>query len=263
MPSGHYPTDLTFPGRYPGPGDGSFPGRYPDISSGLPPPPGTALWWFDPRSVDGQLNATMVDGQQIGTYTNLGSLGSAGNAIQATGALKPTFKLVGAAGKLNNTPTILCTPTQWLQTANVAVQTQPNLICFVGNPADGATRTFVDGNDAVNRNDTFSSAGVWEEFAGTALYNSTLAATAGLYHVVCSLFNGVSSTIRVNKTTSVAGTSPGAASLDGLSIGVAGDATSPCSGQIGAILVYGGGVIPSQASIDAWYDAAFGSIWPQ
>jgi len=263
MASGHYPTNLVFPGRYVGPGDGSFPGRYPDISAGLPPPPGTALLWFDPRSVDGQLNASMIDGQQIGTYVNLGTLGSAMNAVQATAGLRPTFKLLGSAGKLNNTPTVLCTPTQWMQTPNMTLQAQPNMVCFVGNPADALTRTFADGNDAINRNDTFSSAAVWQQFAGTALNNSGLAATAGSYHVVSSFFNGTSSTIRANKVTSTPGTSPGAAGLDGLSIGVAGDATSPCSGQVGAILVYGAGVIPSQASIDAWFDAAFGSSWPQ
>jgi len=262
MPSGHYPSNLVFPGRYVGPGDGSFPGRYPDISAGLTPPPGSPIFWFSAQSIDGALNSTLVDGQQIGTWVNLGSTGAGGNLVQATAGLRPTFKLLASAGKINNKSSALFVPTQWMQTANTATFAQPNVICAVVRPNTGSG-TVADGNDAVNRNDILLSGSTWQLFAGTALYNSTLAATANVYHVVRSLFNTTSSTIRANKVTSTAGTSPGAASIDGMSIGVAGDATTPLSGEVVEIVVYGAGTQPADGLLDSYFDGVYGSSWPQ
>lgn len=225
-------------------------------------PPGAPILWFDAQNIDGTFNSSLVDGQALGTWLNGGSNGSGGNAVQATGGLRPTFKKVGSAGKINNLSSVLFTPTQWMQTANVASVAQPNVICAVCKPIAG-NGTVADGNDGVNRNDLLFSGGTWQLFGGTALYNSTLAATAGVYHVLRALFNTTSSTIRANKTTSTAGTSPGAASLDGLSLGVAGDATTPMNGEIVEVIVYGAGTAPTDVLLDAYFDAKYGSSWPQ
>ncbi len=225
-------------------------------------PPGTPTLWFDAQNIDGLGNSSLVDGQQIGTWTNLSSLGAAANAVQATGGLRPTFKLLGSSGKINNKSSVLFTPTQWMQTPNVANQAQPNVICAVMKPIAG-NGTIADGNDGVNRNDLLFSGGTFQLFAGTSLYNSAIAATAGSYHVLRALFNAASSTIRVNKATSTAGTSPGTAILDGLSIGVAGDATTPINGEIVELLVYGAGTAPADALLDAYFDTKYGSSWPQ
>lgn len=224
-------------------------------------PPGSPVFWFDAQNIDGTANSSLVDGQALGTWINGGSTGAGGNAVQATGGLRPTFKKVASAGKLNNLSSVLFTPTQWMQTANTATFAQPNVICVITKIA--AASTIVDGNDAVNRNDILSSAGTWQQFAGTALYNSTLASGVGTYHVLRSLYNTTSSTIRANKVTSTPGTSPGAASIDGISLGVAGDATSPLNGEIVEVVVYGAGTAPADALLDAYFDAKYGSSWPQ
>lgn len=232
-----------------------------ELASLSPPPPGTPVFLFDAQNIDGTANSSLVDGQTLGTWINGGSTGAGGNAVQATGGLRPTFKKVASAGKLNNLSSVLFTPTQWMQTANTATFAQPNVICVITKIA--AASTIADGNDAVNRNDILSSAGTWQQFAGTALYNSTLASGVGTYHVLRSLYNTTLSTIRANKVTSTPGTSPGAASIDGISLGVAGDATSPLNGEIVEVVVYGAGTAPADALLDAYFDAKYGSSWPQ
>ncbi len=223
-------------------------------------PPGTPVLWFDAQNIDGTNNSSLIDGQAIGTWTNLSSLGAAGNAVQATGGLKPTFKKVASAGKLNNLSSVLLTPTQWMQTANVATWNQPNTIWVVVNNAGGGTRTFVDGNDASNRNDLLATA-TWEMFAGTALSDSTIAATTGKYMAIRATFNGASSSMRINKTSTGALATPGAALLDGLSIGVGGDATSPGAGEIVEIVVYNSAT--ADTFLDSYFDTKYGSSWPQ
>src|SRR6185312_5196157 len=154
------------------------------------------------------------------------------------------------------------TITQWMQTANVATFAQPNVICAVQKVVS-SNGTIADGNDGVNRNDLLYSGGTFQLFAGAGLYNSGLSATNGVYNALRALFNTTSSTIRANKTTSVAGASPGTASLDGLSVGVAGDATTPANMELAELIVYGAGTQPTDGSLDTYFDTEFGSGWPQ
>jgi hypothetical protein len=224
-------------------------------------PPGAPVFWFDGQNIDGLGNSSLTDGQAIGTWTNGGSTGAGGNLVQATGGLRPTFKKVANAVKLNAKSSVLFTATQWMQTANTATFAQPNVVCFVMLPNVGGT--VHDGNDASNRNDTLISGGTFQLFATSALYDSTRPATANVYHVVQSLFSGTSSTVRANKVTSVAGTSPGAAVIDGMSLGIAGDALTPLTGEIVELFVYGAGTAPATGLIDAYFDTKYGSSWPQ
>jgi hypothetical protein len=87
-------------------------------------PPGSPALWYDAQNVDGLNNSSMVDGQQVGTWVNLGSLGASGTLTQATASSRPIFRLVGAAGKINNKSAVegVTVNTTFMQTSSFTAQ---------------------------------------------------------------------------------------------------------------------------------------------
>ena len=64
--------------------------------------PGSPLYVFDGDNVDGLGNTTLSNGSYVGTWVNLGSVGTAGNATQVPGPRQPTFE----TGALNGHPAV-------------------------------------------------------------------------------------------------------------------------------------------------------------
>ncbi len=98
----------------------------------LPVPPGAPVVWYDPQDIDLSANGTLVDGQSLSIWKNKGTLGSAWDLLQATGATQPTFKKIAAAGKMNSLSSVLSTTSQWMQTALQSARPTANIIIAMG-----------------------------------------------------------------------------------------------------------------------------------
>lgn len=219
--------------------------------------PGTPKLRFSAQNVDGLNNSSMIDGQQVGTWTNIGSLGAAANAIQATAGLRPLFALVASAGKLNNKSAVRGNGARWVRSASITPIVQPMLVSALAMTTTIAAGTFVI-NDAItgpNRPILFRSTASYHIFAGTDAPTAS-SFVANSYHSVNGAFNGAASVGRMDGVAS-SGLATGAGSMDGVSLFADNANGEVWNGDIVEFSVHDDGTTAAQ--VEAYYLAAYGA----
>ena len=221
-------------------------------------PPGTPTLWFSARNIDGSNNGTLVDGQVVGTWTNLGSAGAGGNLVQATAGSRPFFRAVAAAGKINNMPAVQGDGTRWMSTGAITAFTQPSLVAAVlRSETIPAVEFWIDGRNSggTARQTLLEQSGVAEMASNGIVAIGT--ALAAKFSSVNGLFNGASSQGRVD---GVAGAvvNAGVFTLDGMSVFASNATTGLMNGYIAEILAYTGGGQPTAAQVEAYFASIYG-----
>ena len=159
--------------------------------------------------------------------------GQGNHAVQATGAEQPTTNATTQNGK--NVLDFDGTDDRIVSTFGSTL-TQPNTV-FITGKYDVITAAYMfDGIDASNRNALFNDTSLFTAFAGSSLQGDAMDTD---FHVLEVIFNGVSSSIRLDAGTATTGDA-GADSLTGLTIGSRYSGTSALDGSIGEALVYNG-----------------------
>ncbi len=228
----------------------------------LPVPPGLLNLpaWYDAQDIDLLGNASLTDTQLLNLWKNKGSLGALADLSQVSVPNQPSFKLVAEVGKLNGLSSVLFSGAQDMISPNVPAMTAPFKMAGVVYRAASGGDVFWDGNDGVSRCAFFAIAS-WTMYAGASL--STPGSPADLlYHQTTQYWNNASSVLRLNGVQENTG-NVGTAALDGFRVGVGGDGTSFLTGQLVEWLVWWGGAFPSDADIEAYFDAKYGTGWPQ
>lgn len=242
-------------------GGGYRVGAYGNGSSSALALPGSPILWFDAQNIDGlgNSNAALTDGQQVGTWVNLGSLGTSANLTQATGALRPLFRKVATAGKINNLSAVQSDGTQWTMSLSFATQNAPNLHLTVWRATDFAQQgDLYDG--AISRNILFFSltTGGLNMYAGSAVTSTSQTVAAATWETTLANFQGATSWTRLNGAQS-GNLNPGTGNLDRIvmfsdSVGTA----STIAKCMIAEHVCWNGAAPSSASIEAYVTAKYG-----
>ena len=213
--------------------------------------------WFDAQNVDGLNNSTMIDGQQVGTWVNLGSAGAGGNAVQATAGLRPLFRLVATAGKINNKSAVQGDGTQFLQSAGITAVNQPLVVAAVWRSTSIASLVgLLDSNGGRDMISMTAGTGALNMYAGTGPVSTGLTLANTTWEVLVATFNGASSFLRMNgvqgSTISV-----GALTNTGSNLFSASGGTSIAAGFIEEALYYSDGTTPAQ--IEAYLTAKIGA----
>jgi hypothetical protein len=227
------------------------------LATSGPVPPGAPVLWYDAQDVNFGA-AQPADGAAVTTWKNKGSAGAGGDATQGVAGARPTFRLVGDVGTINDLSAVSFDGGDLLRSGAVSAMAQPTMIASVVQFNGGAV--FHDGRDGVSRNQVWVGGGFFSLYAGSVV-TGNIAAVVGSYHQQVSVFNGASTTIRVDKADSSTG-NPGAAGLDGITIGAGGDDSGPLTGHVVELLVYNGS-LPSVADVEAYFDTKYGGTWPQ
>jgi len=145
------------------------------------------------------------------------------NLVQATFSLQPGIVDVGAIlTSSTGKPCARFDGSMGLQTTNfTGLLAQPNTLWWVGSLDTWViARGIMDGNDLTNRN-ALITAGVTpriDQFAGSSV-NANTGLSIGTAAIVSAGFNGASSFTRVDNNAKVTGGNPGAAGIDGLTVG--------------------------------------------
>jgi hypothetical protein len=243
--------------------------HYPGVGSPHYPaagaiPPGAPVLWFDAQDINLLGNVGVADNDPIGTWKNKGSFGASGDVVQGTAANRPLFKLVAAAGKLNNLSALRGDGSNDNLVSGVtAVMTQPNLVCAVVRRSSTTDSVWIDGRVNTNRIEVIylnSSADQVAVNAGSSQVSNKVV-TQNTYHQVCATLNGASTALRVNKATATIGNA-GTQTADGITLFSNADPSAYMSGDIAEVLVYSGS-LPTVADVEAYFDAKYGSSWPQ
>lgn len=227
-------------------------------SSAIPVPPGlsTLVDWIDGQDIDLLGNSSLADGQPLSFWKSKGSLGSAADRANATIAEQPTFRLIASAGKLGNLSGVEFNDVHSLTSGNVTLMNAPfkqaGIVLRVASGGD----VYWDGNDGTNRA-AFFSVGSWTMYAGSAL--SAGSPVDNTFNMANLLWNGASSVIRINGAQIATG-DPGAAKIDGFREGLGGDSTSGLRGMLIERLTWYGGAFPTDAAIEAYFTAKYGSF---
>lgn len=169
-------------------------------------PPGTVLLWFDAQNIDGTNNSSLVDGQALALWKNLGSLGAAGNMVQATGANKPVYRAVAVSGKIGNKSAV-----EAVDGARFMVS---NGFTTIAQPAMFAT-VFRSNDKTSVEIDITTPGSVWQWYiaggaGGTIHIRCTADVDTGLnpavntFHSSVANYNGASSVVTLNGTSSAA-----------------------------------------------------------
>jgi hypothetical protein len=228
-------------------------------------PPGTTYLWYDAQDISlSNNNLGINDGDPIGTWKNKGSAGSAGDITQATGGNKPTFKLLGASGKLNNRSTIQFSGgSKSLAVAAGLTVNQADMVALVVKTTNAAlAQVFYQFGAGYSQQFGVSGTGLWQLYAGIQ-YTSALAIAANQYFLLLATWNGASTVFRINKVADPGITTPGTNNATGLTVGFDPVAPgSPMTGEIAEMLVYTG-TLPAVADVEAYFDQKYGSGWPQ
>jgi hypothetical protein len=197
-------------------------------------------------------------------YANNDPVGSAtdqsGNGrhlTQATTSLRPTYRATCASGKLGDLPCYdFPDGTDWMQVSFGATLAKPTLICGVVMWESGSNAYVWDGIVVGSRHGmlTLASTTTWNAFAGTALAGATYATLR--YDVVCSVYNGASSTVVVNGS-STAGNS-GTHDLTGLTLGGNYVPGSLWRGKVAAVGIWRDGTTAAQ--VLTYFTSRFGAL---
>jgi hypothetical protein len=221
-------------------------------------PPGSPALWYDAQNIDGTNNGSLVNLQTIGTWKNLGSLGAAGDVLQATAGLKPQYVAIASGGKLNNKSCVRSDGTRTMQSGALTTLNQPTLVAVVAMTTTiaGGICDIVDGRTAA-RNILGRNGAPFLGFAGsfvTPVGNFV----ANTYHGLNLNFNGAASIGRFDGAASGA-VNPGAGGLDGVTLFSDLAAGSLWTGDIIELLVYNGGGQPTAAQVEAYFTTRYGA----
>jgi hypothetical protein len=219
--------------------------------------PGSPLIWYDAQNIDGLGNESLTDGQQISTWKNLGSL--SGADLTATGTDRPVFQLIKEEGKLNNLAVVsTLNVDRLLSTPSFTPQVQPNTVVILMRPFVVASTiaVIVNGDSGASAYHQITSIdGALTLYAGGSV-DSGLDLAAGQYQKIGTIFDGASSSARVDGTTG-SSVNPGSQSLG--KIQLFGDGTGhPFIGEIVEVLVYAGTSV-SRSTIFAYLDRKYGT----
>jgi len=220
-------------------------------------PPGAPFMWFDAQNVDGLGNSTMVDGQQVGTWVNLGSAGAGANAIQATAGLRPLFRKIATPGLIGNKSAVQSDGTQFMATAVLGAVVQPIVVAVVFRATSIASLcAIIDSNSGRDMISFTAGTGALNMYAGAGPVATGLTLANATWETLVATFNGASSFLRMNGTqgsTINAGTS----SNTGAELFSALAGTSIVPGFIEEALFYSDGTSP--AAIEAYIAAKIGA----
>jgi len=231
-------------------------------------PPGTASAWLDGQDINLSGNAGINDTDPIGTWKNKGSRGSALDVLQAVGANKPLFAKVASAGKINNLSAVRFNGTStFMRSATISDAAQPNIFAIVAMSTvvnDATNRVVVDGAVNAKFHEIYkSTTGLISMYGGNAL-SSAVNWQANKYSQLNATFNGASSILHADKT-SIASGNAGTNVISGITVGSDAVSAEFWSGDIVEVLLYlsADAALPTLASIEAYFDAKYGSSWPQ
>lgn len=221
--------------------------------------PRTPALWFSSSDV----NATApVDGAGIAEWKNLGSYASA-DAVQAVEIKRPVFV---AVDPILGKPAVRTGFGKWIMTGTTADIPQPDKIAFVFRVESlTAAQTILDGANVTPRRQfaiLFAGNPNMLISAGTPSSYSGMLITTGVWHTVIVNVNPAGSYVRLNGSQS-ANLPLNAQYLDGLSIGGSRTGTTTLDGAFAEVLVYGPTDQPSDAEIEDFFDAKYGSGWPK
>lgn len=219
---------------------------------------GSPLLWYSAQNIDGLSNSTMIDGQLIGTWVNLGSLGSAANLVGA-GAARPTFRLGGVLGHLNNKSSVQWAGGQTMTTSTFTLTAQPITWVFLIRGTAGASQVILGGNGSLNLHQLYNATGPIHVYAGSDV-PSGQSMVANTFHQVGFVANGASST--GNLDGAVTGSlNPGATSIDGIRIGSDNGPGNFWTGYSTEIMAYSGSLVsqPTLPQITAPVTAYYGA----
>lgn len=224
----------------------------------LTPPLAPSLW-FDAQNVDGLGNSSLTDGQAVGTWVNLGSIGATGNALQATAGAKPAFRKIATAGKLNGLSGIESIDNvRVMNSSAFSSQAQPYVVAAVWRNNNGAGVATVMGNTVANMK-WYSNGGSGMKIEVSAVsVTSTTLITTGTYYMGTATVNGASSEERIDGSSNL-GTTGATAFGTVISLFDSG-AGQNITGIIAEILVYFGAGLPALPSIEAYFTAKYGSF---
>jgi hypothetical protein len=178
--------------------------------------------------------SSVVDNTAISQWDD--QSGNADHATQATGAAQPTYQ----TNELNGEPIVRFDGTDDFMDASGVSESQPNTIFLVAKSATGSSsRTALDGISS--RQAIYQAGDTITVYAGTA--ESSMGTSWGTtnFHVVTLVFNGASSSGRVDgAAVTLSPANPGANALTGLRIGAFTADAARWSGDIAEIIVYSG-----------------------
>lgn len=232
--------------------------NYQNSPFGLPP--ASPYLWYDAQDINLGGNAGILDTDPIGTWKNKGSAGVAGDLTQAVGANKPLFKKLGLAGKLNNLSTVTF-GAKWVTVAAGLSVNQPDLVAIVLKTtnlnsivvyqmtAGGAQQL------AIN-----PVGGFWELYAGT-VQNTSIAATINNYHLLLTTWNAASTGFRADLATGTVPGTVGTQNGTGFTLGSDPGGLNPMAGEIAECIVWN--TVPANADVEGYFNAKYGSTWPQ
>lgn len=227
---------------------------------GFPVPPGAPFLHFSAQDTDLVLSTTRVDAATFTPWKNGGSLTNEDPA-QPTAGLRPTYRLIGDAGKLNNLSVVDFDGLDCLTTGatfgNVAQPINYGIV-FRADVVVGAQVIFAGDTDGVNSHQIWLNEDKLALYAGTHVTDVGLSAVvAGQWNLVTITVNGASSIVRKNGVQSSAinvNTNPlGAALL----MGKGGDAF-PVNGCLAHLAAWNDGT--TLAQIEAWLTAGYGAF---
>lgn len=226
-----------------------------EISNGTVQPPGSPSLWFDAQNIDGTSNSSMVDGQAIGTWKNLGSLGSAGDSVQATAGNKPAFRLIAVPGVFGNKPGIECIDVnRRLISAAIANITQPYTVASVIRTTKAATQVHFGGQAPLSE---FYNTVTTDHVNSGLDVDTVLNPSANQFHGRVYTVNGAASNVRIDgvqsATINAGGTGFGTPIVIGCDPGI----VLGTIGFINEVLVWSGAISP--ALIETYFASKWGT----
>jgi hypothetical protein len=223
-------------------------------------PPGSPLLWFDGQDVDGlgNANAALIDGQQIGTWVNKGSLGAAANAVQATAGIRPLFRKIAVPGKIGNLSALEGDGTKQLASALFASQVQPITWAIVVRCTGAGSQIFFSGPGGGHAHQLYVTGGTsLNAFAGTNAVTGQVI-VANTFHQLGMVGNGAATT-GDKDGVSVGPFAGGANDITGVSLFADTTPASFMTGFIAEVAAWQGAA-PTLAARTAYFTAKFGAL---
>lgn len=219
--------------------------------------PGSPFLFYDAQNIDGLNNTSLVDGQTIGTWVNLGSAGAPANALQATAGLRPFFRLIATPGKIGNKSAVESDGTRFMASGVITTVPQPVLCAIVYRATNLAGLVaIVDSNGLREMISITAATGALNMYAGAGPIATGQSIPATTWETILANFNGASSNGRLNGaaggTINVSTNGSG-----GITLFAAAGGSSIAPGMIEEVLCYADGTTP--AAIEAYITAKIGA----
>lgn len=219
----------------------------------MPPGYGSTLaYWLDGDDLDGEGNATLMDGTSYGTPVNKGS---AGGAWAGLGAAAPTFRAALSPGKCREAAGL-----EWTSAVNAGLWldgttlVQPTAFAVLAEMT-GPSGYLFDSYDGVSsRQAIYWANGILYLYAG-AVAATVHAVAIGTASLFIALFDGASSYLDVDGAQSVV--DPGAGAQPGFVIGNRFSNSVSTSVRIWQALAWS--TPPDAEAVRAWFVRRFGT----